>query len=348
MSLTGFTPIADYELPVITGSHNNFVMLLQYDDFNVGTVLDSIDDGGGNLRFSDDDGITQLPCEVVEFDKVGGVAQVHVLVPTAFTNKVIKIWGGNSGATQPPVTDSFGRNATHPYPTYNSYDGVDSSGVVDLNPNSTIQATAKIGDGFDNNSSFQSASTINDALNFGDAASYTIGGWVNLSSSQNNWVGLFSIAGNSGTGQFSIQRNSGTSELRVYHNNSAMSLGSVFFDIANDNDNLIRVTWSGADVKLYINGVLINTVALTLSPMANDSGFTARVAASRGGVGASGVYSHWVLAKDTELSEDYIATEYNNQSSIGAWGVLTPLTPPVDNFKAFWATHTNRLIPYIY
>lgn len=108
----GFT----YTLPTITGSHTDFPVLLKEADFPTAAVdggATSIDNGGGNLRAYTDSGKgTQLPIEVVYF-VTGGTPDVEVWVkiPTAATGNTIFLEADSVETSQPPVTDTYGRNA---------------------------------------------------------------------------------------------------------------------------------------------------------------------------------------------------------------------------------------------
>jgi len=108
----------------VSGTCTDFPMLV--DHHVIGTAINGPFDadglypaqnGGGDLRFSSDSaGATQLACEVASFvtntNPALGTAQIWVKVPTVDTgSRKIYIWWGNGTATQPAVTDTYGRNA---------------------------------------------------------------------------------------------------------------------------------------------------------------------------------------------------------------------------------------------
>jgi len=69
--------------------------------------------GGGDLRFaSDAQGNNRLACEVVTFNTSTQKAEIHVKAPSVSSaiDTPIYIFYGKVGATQPAVTDTYGRN----------------------------------------------------------------------------------------------------------------------------------------------------------------------------------------------------------------------------------------------
>lgn len=74
--------------------------------------------GGGDIRFStDEDGNTQLPCDIENFttdnDPANGTASIWVNVPTVSsgTNTTIYVWYNNPGESQPGKYDIYGKEA---------------------------------------------------------------------------------------------------------------------------------------------------------------------------------------------------------------------------------------------
>lgn len=74
--------------------------------------------GGGDVRFSSDSaGAAQLACEIVEFvtdpNPANGSAIIWVKVPSlsASVDTTIYVWYSKTGESQPAITDPFGRNA---------------------------------------------------------------------------------------------------------------------------------------------------------------------------------------------------------------------------------------------
>lgn len=68
--------------------------------------------GGGDLRVClNSDGTNQLPLEVVLFDTTTQDAILWTRFPSFATGSSVWLFYERSGETQPPVTDSFGRNA---------------------------------------------------------------------------------------------------------------------------------------------------------------------------------------------------------------------------------------------
>lgn len=92
-----------------TGDLTDFPVLLTEDNF-LSDAFSHSDNGGGDLRFSSDSaGATQLPCEVVKWDTSASKAEIWVkrtLDGDADTD--IYVWYDNSGQTQPGHTDTYG------------------------------------------------------------------------------------------------------------------------------------------------------------------------------------------------------------------------------------------------
>lgn len=121
-----------------TNNLSNFPVLLKDGNFP-SNVWGNCDNGGGDLRFSlDSAGATQLPCEVLSFDTSGSTGLVWVRSNTlkGSDDTDIHIWGDNTGATQPAVSDTYGRNAVWDQVFESAWhfeaDGVDSAGNWDL------------------------------------------------------------------------------------------------------------------------------------------------------------------------------------------------------------------------
>lgn len=113
---TGWTQSKPLQIAAVDATLTDFPVLLTAANlpstmFSGGTPADN---GGGDVRFSSDAaGATQLPCEVVSFVTGGSPsAEVWVKVPTVATGgTTIYVWWGNTGQTQPIVSDTYGRNA---------------------------------------------------------------------------------------------------------------------------------------------------------------------------------------------------------------------------------------------
>lgn len=105
-----------YTLPAITGSHTRLVVLLKTVDFPSAAkdgTANAIDDGGGDLRAYTDSGKgTQLSVEIVLFVSSGSPdIQVWIKIPTGATGNTIFIEADAVETSQPAVGAAFGRNS---------------------------------------------------------------------------------------------------------------------------------------------------------------------------------------------------------------------------------------------
>jgi len=314
-----YTRLIDYVLPTITGSHSDFVMLLKYDDFNVSDALHFIDQGGGDLRFSSDEsGNNQLPCEVVEFDKVGNLIQVWVKIPNASTGQVIYIWGDNTGDSQPAVTDTYGRNAVWTslvaHYSLNDNSGVDSTGSNPLSATATNTVSGAYG-----NAQQFSGQVYDGSITGLNTTTRYISAWVKPDSLTNNQYISTLIGGSK----------SNLTAVILGYQDGFINAYDEGYPTGNANQTALAVSttqwskfvyqWDSGRIKGYLDGVEIFDYADT---MLNQTPTQIRVGSSSASdfyLGAMQGYEVGAIAKSASL----IATEYQNQSTAGAWGTPT-------------------------
>jgi len=356
-----YTLLGNLEFPAVTGSHSGFVALVNYADFT-SSMLASIDDGGGDLRFSSDSaGATQLPCEVEKLDKTSTEAFVWVRVSTAATAEKIYVWGGNTGDAQPLVTAPFGRNSV-----WVDYEGVfhlndysDSAGKMPdmvLFNGSTSPAQVDIGGdkGYDfgTNSTMLTSTLTTNIENATGLFTIQVKGLKNaIDSGTFDREPFVSVAASSGTGgyDFSLeahQDNDPVSALRVLKpQNNSNSIGDTASDPPSINSP-ITASLMGDLVSNTANGyAFFNGVVLSVS---GDAGDTFPVPLNLFGIGGRVDTSPSpgdVTVLDARiryslLSTDYLGTEFENQDSSGpyfiatdavATGPNTPVNPSITN-----------------
>jgi len=140
-------------LPTITGSYNDFPVLLNESSFPVASIDgggSSINNGGGNLRaYTDSTKSTAIPLDIVTF-VTGGTPDVEVWVeiPTAATGNTIYFEADEVETTQPSVTDPIGRNAVWSsfVAAFVGTDGTDHAGNFDLTESGTGSTSATVTD----------------------------------------------------------------------------------------------------------------------------------------------------------------------------------------------------------
>ena len=358
-----YTLLGNLEFPAVTGSHSGFVALVSYADFT-SSMLAGLDGGGGDLRFSSDSsGTTQLPCEVEKLDKTSGEAFVWVRVSTAATAEKIYVWGGNTGDAQPPVTDSFGRNAV-----WVDYEGVfhlndysDSAGKMPdmvLFNGSTAPTVVDIdgdkGYDFGTGSTMLTSTLTTNIENSTGLFTLQVKGLKNTIDSRINDTEPFgSVAASSGTGGYDFgleahQDSDPNVQLKVLipqndfnksgfvtsdpASNNAPITASIMVDLAND-------TTAG---YAFFNGVVLSETGPagdTFPVPMNLFGIGGRIdtSPSPGDVTVLDARIRYSL-----LSTDYLDTEYENQSSSGPYfiatdaptGPNTPINPSITDLLA--------------
>ena len=327
-----YTRIAEYELPSITGSHTDFPLYLKYADFTSG-ALASIDDGGGDLRFSSDAaGTNQLPCHVVEFDKVGNDVEVRIKIPTGATSEVIHIWGDNTGDSQPAVTDTFGRNAVYSLFTnaFNLRDTADTDNIA--GGTDSITATGTLANSSESPPySSQSVDFSNSLFYTNDGTlsglgSFHVSGWAYVGGTTPTVAGVFS--------QFSSNTNmavllwyTGGGELRCRFRSGGTTHADLnLTEFALNSWSRYDVVYDGSTLEVFINGVSDASQSAT--------GSTSSTADYNIATWDSNTSREWEAEQNTFFvqegatrSSDFILTEYQNQSAVGAWGTMTDVAP---------------------
>ena len=321
MSLVGFTRIGEYTLPTLTGTHSDFVAVLKWNDFNA-TVLSSLDDGGGDLRFSSDvAGTNQLPCHVVEFDKVANFAVVRVGPFSASSSTVIHVWGDNTGETQPAVGASFGRDEV-----YADYDWFYDGG--DLTTDVTGKTAGATLDGFVTmvDDSYGKATVFNgnDAYVFTDSVgvltSSTIGALVD----------------NQTSGNANVFAHGDLSSARIYSFFNAANIGhrlggsaarSAASALGVQNTHL---TISSGNGRTLNDGSVVLADASYTGAAGSTTTGTSGVGAYISGGGASSDYFngniYYVYGSEVAKSDAFVADESDNSLSTTAWGSMAPVT----------------------
>lgn len=330
-----YTLLGDLEVPTIDGTHTDYVALIKYNDFTT-EMLSHLDNGGGDLRISDDvNGTAQLPLHVVEFDKVGNSVQAWVKIPSAFTGKKIYVWGDNTGDTQPAVTDTYGRNAV--WSDYKTVlhlveSGAGVSGEFEDSTGNGITARVARGssvqtrvgnplgsywqelDGIDDYITLEGSSGLLDNPPYSMSIWYqvletptnadggVIGNWSNTSVSSHaritsQWDGS--------SGNLFAVRN--TNETFVKVNNQPQS------------GDIVKATlvWDGSTLNAFENGVLkassptvISTISNALEVLIGTYYDKTSARSVKGRFGS-------VMISNLALDTDHIATEYDNQSANG-------------------------------
>lgn len=306
-----------YTLPTISGSHSDFPVLLKEIDFPSSAIdgtANAIDNGGGNLRAYTDSGkVTKLSVEVVAFVSSGSPdAEVWVKIPTASTGNTIFLEADSVATTQPAVTAPFGRNSVWDNYESTSHDG----GNTDSKSGLTM-----VDDGSGSlTSSLWGAALTAPKQRFDDQS---------ISDFTTNFTVQFWQNG-TGDGTQIARRDNVTTQWQVFIQTGNYKIATTG-DLNLGNLGVVPSGWnsvtvvfnSPTDIDLYLNGSIL-TSAINRVSIASQSLPTRIGYRGNGGLGTVAFAYGGLIGEVKTLSgavtSDFISTEYDNQSSVSAWG----------------------------
>jgi len=316
----------------VSGSANltNFPVLLTEANFP-STIFDNTQSAGQDLRFSSDSaGTTELAFEIVNWDTTNDKAEVWVKVTTVDCDgdTTFYVWYGNSSASAYAEDATYGSQAV-----WADYEGVwhltnandSSANGYDLTPvNSPTTTSGLIGTATTGAYSFTHSS--NQELKIVDAScpnldiggSRTVSCWAKSTEAQSYVpVGKDNTGGVSG---YQLWVLTDTSNKKIIHQvsglsgtNSAQSTPgnypyNVTYFIVGTYDS------SAGKVRCYVDGTKFEASA---SGTGSDTGDFV--------IGNRGAMTDWnahfsgpideVRVRDTAVSDDWVVTEYANQSA---------------------------------
>lgn len=280
---------------------------------------------GADIRVVESDELTETPFEMVSFSTSSQKCELHFLADSLSTtsSSTFYIYYGNPAAQTYAVGATYGRNAV--WASYNHVwhlgDAVDSKGAAANGTDTGVTYSAgSVGNEavFGGSQQIQVASGVVDNAN---TTSFSITGWVKtavagvwLLAHQNNtsFRSQKDVAILSGDLTFQINpTNTGTDQL------VAEQASEVYDD---NTRRFISVTYDGSKnttgVRFYLNGVSYATTSITNNMTSASPTSIPLFLGSRGGAGGylTGSMDEWRI-KPERLSDSYILTEYNNQSS---------------------------------
>ena len=281
--------------------------------------------GGGDLRVClNSDGSSQLPLEVVSFDTVGETAVLWVRFPTFTSGDSLWLFYGKAGETQPPVTDTHGRNAV-----WVDYDS------LFIGSDLTIDRT---GNGNDSTGSSGTITYASDGLPYGlfDGASHldipaigvistgTVKATIEVDEQLNTDNYVLSHGDFANAGRLYLAVNS-SEQIFTRAGSGSNNTGST--DLKLTSPSTIAGAITGGAITTYANGS-VEVGSSTYTGTAGSSSITST------GIGAfsNGVINSYFKGKiyivgvKTSLdSADFLLTEYANQSSPNTfWSTGTP------------------------
>lgn len=300
---------------------------------------------GGDIRFTTDKaGTTQLARHIVEFtrdnDPANGTAQIRVNVPSlsSSTDTDIWIWYHNTGASEPAVGATYGRNNTYrseikaiwhleeigdgTTDEYIDSSGTDNHGTGGSGTPSKVpdRVVGKIDYGQD------FVASTNDFIHVPDHASLQItgaisfGSWVKRDASKGGTILIKSDSvGNIGNTSYGLSlATDGTMYVVLFSSGAAtfwQSTASI-----NTDWHHVMVTWDGTtggggNVKLYIDGSEAETFNKT-DTLHTAAGYPVTLGAKAGGTNdkLDGILDTIPIAA-MEFTAGWIGTLYNNENA---------------------------------
>jgi hypothetical protein len=313
---------------VASSTQSNFPILFSTTDNDLkftgsgGKVASST---GADILFTSSDGTTLLNYEIEKYASTTGetIAWVKIPILSSVTDNIIYVYFGNASApaeTSGNITGTWDSNYKGVYhmkeTTGQHSDSTGSCNSTSVNANVQGSANGKI-DGAD---SYTTADTTHytatgscSAQNLGQSA-YTFSAWVNGA----NW----------NVNNRTIMRISGTFNETVIAVNSSGRLNVVTSGIgagmtgnttlANSGWYYITATQTGngcgcATLKLYINGVLDTSGAS--GGQSNGTQLNTYLGGDSSQSNVNGTFDEAKISIGLDRTADWIATEYNNQSS---------------------------------
>lgn len=263
----------------------------------------------------------------MDVDTVAKTGQVYFDASNSLTNTANE-WRiyAESGATEPAATDPLGSQAVWSTGDYRLIDheakGVDTSPYATTSQvinNVTAGLDGKIG----KSSSYDGTTSYIEYQNapFGyidhlyNSETIVMSGWIQPDSVHSGTiVGRGILQNDEGVGAY--VSSDGGIKYQAREGTTIATAEAVNANYANVWTHFVGVR-TPTETRIYINGVLANTVAGSFSTAHGDDFY---LGASDGGSGGSERFFYSGLLNEikvtvTEYSSNYIETEYNNQSS---------------------------------
>ncbi len=317
----GTTPLTDFPI-LVTLDHLNEEVV----DGGMNSALN----GGGDIRFSSDaSGNNRLAIEVVEFitDPIptNRKCQIWVKIPSlsATSDTTIYIWYNKNGEVQPSATEVYGSQSVWS----SNYVSVwhmeeDPSGTVPQikdsgfglnngttggNMESNDLVPSQIGNGLALNGNKQFVN-VGNSSNLNLVSNLTISGWVNPT----NFHAFYIMAKRSETVNSGYNILFQKEEYLTFYDGTTIHYPGLKYNENQWNYAVIKIDPIGTTTMFFLNGVFSSgktTLELT-DGLAQNLYLGAR--SNGAGLPLNGLIDE-VRVSNIERSNDWIATEYNNQ-----------------------------------
>src|SRR3989344_4901571 len=325
----------------VSGSSNltNFPMLINSTDLDFRTVANGGKVGksdGTDILFTSSDGTTQLDHELEKYTATTGELIAWVEIPTLDydDNTVIYMYYGNAAAAdQQNITGTWdddylgiwhlneGDSTAAGF--YNDSNNTNHGTLTDAD-GSSVAATGKVDGAYDLSGTddyIDAGNSIITSLN--TVAEFSLGAWVYIRAGDNNFIGHGNPFNTDGEG-FAFYCATGPNRLRFRINNDSGAETTVSVNIA-DLVNSWHYVVVNADrdglATFFLDGISVGTGNISGEnggTINSGTGITLGRHGEATGTGTNGILDE-IRVSDISRSADWIATEYNNQSSPGTF-----------------------------
>lgn len=312
---------------LISGTVTNFPVYVDLSTLASG-FFTNVKNDGSDIRVTTDDGVTEVPVEIVSIDTSGNTGEIHFRASslTSSTDTLFYLYYGNSGASLPASNSTYGsQNVWTQFQAV--YHMQEDPGLV----SSALDSTAN-----QYHASFQGAMTsadsvagklagksidfdgVDDFCNAGTAPNldfttgFQISAWVYRATTQNSVDSAIWSKNQSGGGYpgYMAYYNSNTAD--VYINGGIRANSST--TISANTWTKVTHRWDGSNVYVNLNGSLNTSGSFTTAP--NSSGHDFRIGAYL--TPANRIFTgriDEVRVSSVHLNSDWDLTEWRNQNS---------------------------------
>jgi len=286
--------------------------------------FDNVKSGGGDIRMTTSDGETEVPREIVSCDTTEETGEVHFKGDlSGSTDTDFYVYYGNSEASDYAITATYGAenvwNSNYKA-VYHMKDADDSTsnsndGTV---TGATSGATGKIEDAY-------SFDGVNDYISLplrSLYATFTQQAWVKTTSVSPIRQYLLSIQKDPPNSSYNTyQQRQGfflgydTVQAQYWSGSGVYGLTTAAGEISANTFYKIDFTGGSSGGKLYVNGSVKNTVVgVPSTSIIPTEAYIGLRGDAHGNDRLSGIVDE-LRVLSSELSADWLSTEYNNQSS---------------------------------
>jgi len=303
-----------------------------------------------DLRFStDSDGATKLNFEVVSFDATNKESEIWVKIPTVDYNDdtTIYAWYGNSSASYPDADDADegsegvwngGYKAVwhlNNDPIGTIYDSTSNSndGTSFGSMTSGDLVDAKIGKGIEFDGS-------NDGIDMGNGASInaltekTLSCWIKATNWTSSDYPYLIAQRDAGGSVWTLNGTNSSNDFAIFNPGSTTAIAKINPEPSSGSFHYISASINSSNVpNMYIDGSEVSYAAQTTGASLRTDSAIHIILGNKGGGDREyqGIIEE-VRITNTTLSEDWHATEYNNQNEPSTFWKSASPTANTTNF----------------